>query len=169
MNFMNDWSCVNTKREPFNRKLGKIMKNYQNEQFWKQILRENALVDMLCMSIVCKEVSAQPAAANSITLFQGKKEDLISLCWNDKYDEIDNNVICSNTNINDDQQNMTCQDENTIRMSKRHKKPPVKKEWWLFMVKNHHIGNTLIVARIMGQFCVSGSLSPRHGASSGCG
>jgi len=55
--------------------------------------------------------------------------DIIPLCWNDKYDETGNNVICSNTSINNDQQNMTCQDENTIRMSKRHKKPPVKKEW----------------------------------------
>jgi hypothetical protein len=50
------------------------------------------------------------------------------LCWNDKYDEIDNNVICINGNINDDQQNTTCQDGNTIRRSKGHKKPPVKKE-----------------------------------------
>lgn len=72
---------------------------------------------------MCKEVSAQKIANNSIILFLRNKEDLISMCWNDKYDEIDNNVICSNTNINDDQQNMTCQDENTIRMSKRPKKP----------------------------------------------
>jgi hypothetical protein len=31
------------------------------------------------MNIVGKEVSAQQIAANNITLFQGKKEDLISL------------------------------------------------------------------------------------------
>lgn len=126
---MNDRSCVNTKCEPLNRKLGEIMKNYQYVTVMKTgSNRECFSRHVLCMNIVCKEVSAQQIAANSITLFQGKKEDLISLCWNDKYDEI-NTVIRSNTNINADQQNMTCQDENTIRMSKRHKKPPVKSEW----------------------------------------
>jgi hypothetical protein len=87
---------------------------------------------------VGKEVSDQQIAANNITLFQGKKEDLVSLRWNDKYDETDNNVICSKININDDQQNMTCQNENTIRMSKRHKKTPVEKEWWRFIVKKSY-------------------------------
>lgn len=92
----------------------------------------------LCMNIVGKEVSAQQIAANSITLFQGKEENLISLCWNDKYDKTDNNVICSNTNINDDQQNMTCHDGNTIRMSKRHKKHPAKKEWYFYGKKSSY-------------------------------
>jgi hypothetical protein len=74
------------------------------------------------------------------------------LCWNDKYDGTDDNVICSNTNINDDQQNMTCQDGNTIRMAKRHKKHPAKKKLWFFMVKkssykkyiNHNNNNEAI-------------------------
>jgi hypothetical protein len=61
------------------------------------------------------------------------------LYWKDYYNENDNNWI---SNINDDQRNITCQD-NTIRMSKRHKKPPVTKNDNFFMVKNNQIGNTL--------------------------
>jgi hypothetical protein len=34
-------------------------------------------------------------------------------------------VICSNTDTKGDQQNTTRQDDNTIRMPKRHNKPPV--------------------------------------------
>ena len=76
----------------------------------------------LLMNRVSKGVIAQQIAATCTALFQGKK-DPISLCWKDYYNENDNNLICSNTNISDDQQNITCQD-NTIRMSKR---PPVTK------------------------------------------
>jgi hypothetical protein len=77
----------------------------------------------LHMNIVGKEVIAQQTAATCTALFQGKIEDPISLYWKDYYNEIDNNLI---SNTNDDQQNITCQD-NTIRMLKRHKKPPVTK------------------------------------------
>jgi hypothetical protein len=76
--------------------------------------------------MVGKEVIAQQIAATCAALFQGKNEDPISLFWKDYYNEIDNNLICSNTNISYDQQNITCQD-NTIRMSKRHKNPLVTK------------------------------------------
>ena len=63
--------------------------------------------------------------------------------WKDYYNEIDNNLICSNTNISDDQQHITCQD-NTIRMSKRHKKPPVTKNDDFFYGKNSSQGNALV-------------------------
>lgn len=76
MIFMNDWSCVNTEGESFNRKLGKIMKNCQYVTVMKtDSNRECFNRHGLCMNIVGKEVSAQQIAANSITLFQGKKED----------------------------------------------------------------------------------------------
>jgi len=50
------------------------------------------------MNIVGKEVFVQQIATTSIEIIQGKKEDLISLCWNGYYNESYNNVICSNTN-----------------------------------------------------------------------
>ena len=90
--------------------------------------REQFMRHGLHMNIVEKEVSVQQIAANSIEIFQGKKEDPISLCWNDYYNESDNTVICSNTNSNDDQQNITCRDDNTIIKSKGIKKTSSYKE-----------------------------------------
>ena len=87
---------------------------------WEYFMRHG-----LHMNTVGKEVFVQQTAATSIEIFQGKKEDPISLCWNDYYNGSDNNVICSNTNSNDDQQNITCQDDNTIIKSKGIKKPLV--------------------------------------------
>ena len=53
---MNDRSCVNTKREPFNRKLGKIMKNYRYVTVMKtDSTRKCFSRHGLCMDIVCKE------------------------------------------------------------------------------------------------------------------
>jgi hypothetical protein len=77
------------------------------------------------MNIVRKEVFVRQIATTSTEIFQGKNEDIISLCWNDYYNESDNNVICSNTNSNADQQNITCRDDNTIIKSKGIPKPPV--------------------------------------------
>jgi len=53
-----------------------------------------------------KEVFREQIAATCIALFQLKKEDPISLCWNDYYNKTDT-VICSITNINGNQQNIT--------------------------------------------------------------
>ena len=63
---------------------------------------------------------AKKMTATNVALFQGNKADTISLCWNNNYSETDGNVIYSNTNTNDDQQNITRQDDNTTRMSERH-------------------------------------------------
>jgi hypothetical protein len=77
---MNDRSCVNTEGESFKRKLGKIMKNCQYVTVMKTDSNSECFSRHgLCMNIVGKEVSAQQTAANSITLFPGKNEDLISL------------------------------------------------------------------------------------------
>jgi len=59
------------------------------------------------LHIVGKEVFVQQIAATIIEIFQGKKEDPISLCWNDYYNKSDNKVIYNNTNSNDEQQNIT--------------------------------------------------------------
>jgi hypothetical protein len=77
--------------------------------------------------MVRNEGFAKQMAATNIVLFRGNKADTISLCWNDNYSETDDNVIYSNTDTNDDQQNKTRQDDNTIRKSKRHNKSPVKR------------------------------------------
>jgi hypothetical protein len=61
----------------------------------------------------------------TLHFFHGNKADPISFCWNDNDNEIDDNVVCSNTNINDDKQNKKRPDDNTIRMSESHKEPPV--------------------------------------------
>jgi hypothetical protein len=66
-------------------------------------------------------------AATNIALFRGNKAGKISLSWNYNHSETDGNVICSNTDSNDDQQNTARQDDNTNRMPKRHNKHPVKR------------------------------------------
>jgi hypothetical protein len=75
--------------------------------------------------VVRSEGFAKKIAATIIALYRGNKAGTISLFWNDNYSENDDNIICSNTNTNDDQQNTTRQDDNKIRISKRHKNPPV--------------------------------------------
>jgi hypothetical protein len=42
-------------------------------------------------------------AASNIVLFRGNKTDTISLFWNNNYSGTDDNIICSNTETNDDQ------------------------------------------------------------------
>ena len=76
-----------------------IMKTDSNREYLK--------IRGLHMSMVGKKVFTQQIATTGIALLQGEKEDPISLCLNDYQNEIDNNVICSNTHINDDQQNLT--------------------------------------------------------------
>lgn len=101
------------------------MKNYMYVTIMKtDSNREYLKIHGLHMNMVGKKVFTQQIATTGIALLQGEKEDPISLCSNDYYNETDNNVICSNTHTNDDQQNITWQDD-TIRMSQRHRKPEV--------------------------------------------
>lgn len=83
------------------------------------------------LHIVGKEVFVQQIAATIIEIFQGKKEDPISLCWNDYYNKSDNKVIYNNTNSNDEQQNITSGWKHN-RKVKRHKKTSSYEEWCFY-------------------------------------
>ena len=114
---------MNAEVQSLNVKLGMIMNSCKYVTVMKTDSgREYFMRHDLHMNIVGKEVFVQQIATTSIEIFQGKKEDPISMCWNYYYNESDDNVICSNTNSNDDQQNTTCQDDNTIIKSKGTKK-----------------------------------------------
>jgi hypothetical protein len=54
------------------------------------------------------------------------------LFWNDNCNETDDNAVCTDTNISDDQQNIIRQDYNISRMSKRHKKPSVTRNYYFY-------------------------------------
>lgn len=66
---------------------------------------EHITISGLHIDTAGNEVFGKRIAATNIAIFHGNKADPVSLCWNDNNNETDNNVICSNTNINDDKQN----------------------------------------------------------------
>jgi hypothetical protein len=94
--------------------------------------------------VVGNEGFAKQMVANNIALLQGNKADTISSYWSDNYSKTDDNVICSNADTNDDQQNITRHDDNTTRMSKTHNKPPVTRNDNFYGKKNYYIGKVLV-------------------------
>ena len=104
----------------------------------------------LHLNMASKEVFREQIAATCIALFQLKKEDPISLCWNDYYNKTDT-VICSITNINGNQQNITNMSQWNSQDVKNAQKATSYKLLRFFGQKIHHIEITLIVMAIMGK------------------